>query len=198
MRRGGEGWLEDGPDVFGDFFLAFWSGVDAVGLVEVFYAADAFEEVGDEGGLGFLGGLGEEGVEAGGEGGTHVCGHLHACDEDFDVGVFGAGFCDDGEEVFMGFLGGGAAEAVVSAEGDDEDVCAFSHGPCEAAQASGGGVSADAGVCDGEGEGGGFDFLLEEGGVGFCGVEAVACGDAVSEDDDAFFRIVCILGFLGD
>ena len=172
--------MEDFPDVEGYFFLAFGGGVDAVGLVEFFDSADAFEEEGDEGGFGFFGDFGEEGFEAGGELWAHVVGHLHAGEEDLDFGVLIAGFFDDAEEVFFGFLWGNAAEAVVSAEGDDEDVGSFCHGPGDAAEAAGGGVAADSGVGDGVGEFGFLDFGLEEGGVGLLLVESVSGGDAVA------------------
>lgn len=191
----GDHGLKNLPDILRDFRLSLCGWVDAVGLVEGFVAADSFEEVGDEGGLGFLGGFGEEGFEFGGEGFSHVVGHLHAGDEDGDFGVFGAGFGDDAEQVFLGFLGGNAAEAVVAAEGDDEDVGSFSHGPGDAAEAAGGGVAADAGVGDGVGEFGGVDFFLEEGRVGFARIEAVTGGDAVAEDDDALGRGVCFRSF---
>ena len=187
--------LKDLPNIISDFRLSLRCWVNAVGLVEGFDAADSFEEVGDEGGFGFFGGFGEEGFEFGGEGFSHVVGHLHAGDEDGDFGILGAGFGDDAEQVFLGFLGGNAAEAVVATEGDDEDVGSFSHRPGDAAEAAGGGVAADAGVGDGVGEFGGVDFFLEKGGVGFAGIEAVAGGDAVAEDDDAFGRAVCIRCF---
>jgi hypothetical protein len=169
--------------------------MNAIGLVEFSDAADALEEEGDEGRFGFLGNFGEEGFEAGGENGSHVVGHLHAGDEDLDFGVFGAGFGDDAEEVLFCFLGGDPAQPVVSAEGDDEDVGAFCHSPGDSAEAAGGGVAADPGIGDGVGEFGFGDFRLEEGGVGFLGIESVAGGDAVAEDDDALRRIVCIRGF---
>ena len=41
--------LENFPDVIGNYFLTLFSRVDAVGLIEVFHAANAFEEEGDEG-----------------------------------------------------------------------------------------------------------------------------------------------------
>lgn len=169
--------------------------MDAVGLVEFFDSTDAFEEEGDEGDFGFFGDFGEEGFEAGGEVGAHVVGHLHAGDEDLNFGVFGAGFFDDAEEVFFGFFGRDAAQAVVAAEGDDEDVRAFCHGPRDAAQATGGGVAADSGVGDGVGTFGGGDLCLKQGGVGLFGIESVASGDTVAEDDDALGRIICIRGF---
>ena len=183
---------EDFPDVFGDFLLAFGGGVDAVGLVEFFDSADAFEEEGDEGGLGFFGDFGEDGFVAGDEVGPHVVGHLHAGYKDLGIGVFGAGAGDDAEQVLFGFLGGNAAQAVVAAKRDDQDVGSFSQRPSDAAQAASGGVAADSGVGDGVGQSGGGDFLLEDGGVGLFQIKAVACGDAVTEDDDAFLGIACI------
>ena len=190
-----ECWQEDFPDVFRDFDLALCCRVDAVGLIEFFDTADSFEEEGDEGGFGFLCDFGEEGFEAGGEFLAHVVGHLHAGDEELDFGVLAAGFFNDSEEILFGFGGGDAAKAIVSAEGDDEDVGSFCHGPGDATEAAGGGVSADPGVGDSIGECRGCDFGLKEGGVGFFGIESVAGGDAVAEDDDALFNVGCIRRF---
>lgn len=191
-------WLKNLPDIIGDNFLSFHVWVDAVWLVEFFDSADAFEEEGDKGGFGFFGDFGEEGFELGGKFLAHVVGHLHAGDEDFNIGIFGAGFLDDAEEVLSGFPGRNPAESVVSAEGDDEDVGSFGHGPGDAAEAAGGGVAADAGIGDGVGKFGGFDFGLKEGGVGFLGIEPVSGGDAVAENDNPFGRIVCIRGFFSE
>ena len=148
-------------------------------MVEVFDADAAFEEEGDEGGFGILGDFGKDGFEAGGEVWSHVVGHLHGGDQDFDVGVLVAGFGDDTEQVLLGFLGGDAAQAVVAAEGDDEDVGSFSYGPGDPAQAAGGGLAADAGAGDGVGEFGGVDLRLKQSGVGFFGIKAVCCGFAL-------------------
>jgi len=188
--------VEKFPDVVGDFYLSFCRGVDAIFLVEFFHAADAFDEEGDESGFGFIGDIGEEGLEGCRELGAHVVGHLHAGDEDFNFWIFGAGLGDDSEKVLFGFSWRDSAKAVVAAQGDDEDVGSFGHGPMNAPQATGGGVAANPGIGDGVGECGFGDLFLKEGRVGFFGAESVAYGDAIPQDDDAFLRIGCIRRFL--
>lgn len=188
--------MEKFPDVVGDFYLPFCRGVDAIFLVEFFDTADAFDEEGDESGFGFPGDIREEGLEGCREPGAHVVGHLHAGDEDFNFWIFSAGLGDDSEEVLFGFSGRDSAKAVVAAQGDDEDVGPFGHGPMNAPQATGGGVAANSGIGDGVGECGFGDLFLKEGRVGFFGAESVADGDAIPQDDDAFLRIGCIRRFL--
>ena len=75
--------------------------MDSVGLIEFFDASYVFEEEGDESGLGLLGGFGKDGLEARGEVGTHVVGHLHAGEEDLQFRVLLACFGDDAEQVFL-------------------------------------------------------------------------------------------------
>lgn len=169
--------------------------MNAVLLVEFFDATNSFDEEGDERGLGFFGDVGEERFKSGGEFWAHVVGHLHPGDEDFDVGVFGAGFADDSQEVLFGLFGRNAAEAVVAAEGDDKNVGSFGQGPVDPTKAAGGGIAAHSGVGDGVGEFCLGDLFLKERGVGFLGIESVSGRDTVAEDDDAFHRIGCIRGF---
>ena len=188
--------MEKFPDVVSNFDLSFCRGVDAIFLVEFFDTADAFDEEGDESGFGFIGDIGEEGLEGCRKLGAHVVGHLHAGDEDFNFWVFGAGLGDDSEEVLFGFSGRDSTKAVVAAQGDDEDVGSFGHGPMNAPQATGGGVAANSGIGDGVGECGFGDLFLKEGRVGFFGAESVADGDAIPQNDDAFLRIGCIRRFL--
>ena len=188
--------MEKFPDVVGDFYLSFCRGVDAIFLVKFFHAADAFDEERDQSGSGFIGNIGEEGLEGCSELGAHVVGHLHAGDEDFNFWIFGAGLGDDSEEVLFAFSGWDSAEAVVAAQGDDEDVGSFGHGPMNAPQATGGGVAAYSGIDDGVGECGFGDLFLKKGWVGFFGAESEADGDAIPQNDDAFLRIGCIRRFL--
>ena len=188
--------MEKFPDVVGDFYLSLCRGVDAIFLVKFFHAADAFDEEGDQSGFGFIGNIGEEGLEGCREPGAHVVGHLHTSDEDFNFWIFGAGLGDYPKEVPFGFSRRDPAKAVVAAQGDDEDVGSFGHGPMNAPQATGGGVAADSGIDDGVGECGFGDLFLEKGWVGFFRSESVADGDAITQDDDAFLRIDCIRRFL--
>ena len=188
--------MEKFPDVVSNFDLSFCRGVDAIFLVEFFDTADAFDEEGDESGFGFIGDIGEEGLEGCRKLGAHVVGHLHPGDEDFNFWIFGAGLGDDSEEVLFGFSGRDSTKAVVAAQGDDEDVGSFGHGPMNAPQATGGGVAANSGIGDGVGECGFGDLFLKEGRVGFFGAESVADGDAIPQNDDAFLRIGCIRRFL--
>ena len=188
--------MEKFPDVVSNFDLSFCRGVDAIFLVEFFDTADAFDEEGDESGFGFIGDIGEEGLEGCRKLGAHVVRHLHAGDEDFNFWIFGAGLGDDSEEVLFGFSGRDSTKAVVAAQGDDEDVGSFGHGPMNAPQATGGGVAANSGIGDGVGECGFGDLFLKEGRVGFFGAESVADGDAIPQNDDAFLRIGCIRRFL--
>ena len=61
----------------------------------------------------------------------------------------------------------------------------------ETAQTAGGSVAAHARIYDDEGESGSVDLLLEQRGVGLRGIESVAGGDAVTEDDDPAARVRC-------
>jgi len=180
--------MEDFPDVFGDDLLAFGGGVDAVGLVEAFDAADIFEKERNERGVVlFRNGRKDLGVFAG-VGRAERCGHHHAGDDETGGGVFGADAGEDGVEIGAGDGRLDAAQAVIGAEGEDEDVDALTENPVDAAEAAGGGFAAEPGVDDAIGKAGVGEFLFEEGGVGFGErfFEAVAGGEAVAEADDGF------------
>ena len=135
--------------------------MDAVSLIEFFNATDVFEEEGDKDGLGLVGDLGEQGFKPGGEIGSHIVRHLHAGDQDSNVGVLGSGFGDNSKQVLFGFFGGNPPKTIVPAKGDDQEVSSFSHGPGNTTETSGSGVSADPGIHDCEGKLGLVDFRLD-------------------------------------
>lgn len=191
VRTGGvalrsEDRLENFPDVFGEDLLAFGGGVDAIGLIEAFDAADVFEQERDERGVvGFCDG-GEDFCVFAGVGGAERFGHHHAGDENLGVRVFGADAVENGVEVGAGDGRFDAAKPVVGAEREHEDIDALAENPIDAAEPAGGGFAAEAGVDDAVGKIGGGEFFLKERGVGFGErfVEAVAGGEAVAEADD--------------
>ncbi len=190
-------WLENFPYRLGDFGLSFRSRVDAVGLVEFFYAADFLEKKWDEDGFGLIGSFGENGFEAGGEVATHGIGHLHACEDHFDCGVFSPSLRDDAKQILLGLFWRNSAKPIIPTKGDDEHIRSLYHRPCDPPQATGGGIATDSGICNGIGELGGGDFSLEQGGVGFAGIKSVASSDTIAQDDDALGRSICIRRFLG-
>lgn len=180
--------MENFPDVLGEDLLTFGGGVDAVGLVEAFDAADVFEEERNEGGVVLLSDGGKNFGVFAGVGRAQGCGHHHAGDDELSAGVFGANAFEDGVEVGAGDGRFDAAKAVVGAEGEDEDIDALTENPVDAAKPAGGGFAAEAGVDDAVGKAGVGEFLFQERGVGFGErfVEAVAGGEAVAEADDGF------------
>lgn len=172
--------------------------MDPIILIEFFDTTHAFDEEGDEGGFSFFGDFGEDSFESSREIRAHVFGHLHSGDEDLDFWVFGSGFFNDAEEVLFGLFGRDPAEAVVATESNNEDVGSFCHGPVDAPKASGGGVTTNSGIGNGEGEFGFFDFFLKNGGVGLFWRKSVASSDAISQDDDASCRSICFRRFFGE
>ena len=176
------------PDDVGHDFVAGGVGVETVGEVHLGDSADAFEEERDEGGVVGFGERGEDGGEVADVGFAHARRHRHAGDDDLGGGIFGADFVDDALEVFLRDGRGESAEAVVAAEFEDEDVHGRAEDPIDAAEAAGGGFTAEAGVDHAVVEAGVGDLFLDESGEGFGGgvVEAVAGGEAVAEEENGF------------
>ena len=67
-----------------------------------------------------------------------------------------------------------------------EDVSGLAEGPVDPALSVGGCFAADARVDDLVGQAEGVDAAADEGGESLIGVEAVAGGEAVAEEDDGF------------
>ena len=166
-----------------DEAVAFGGGVDAVGLVQGAFAADAFEEERDERDVEILCELRVDFAELLRVFRSVVGGHHHAQEEDLCAGI--AGFADYLGEVVAGGFDVEAAEAVVAAEADDEDVGGLSEEPVESAEAPGGRVAGDAGVDGVDADALLFEQLRSDGGERFVGGESEPCGDAVAEKDDA-------------
>lgn len=159
-------------------------GVDEIGEVHFRDAPDIFEQEGDEGGLVGFGHLGEHLAKVAGERLAHIGGHLHAGEDDPDLGMAGAGFLNDGLEIGACGGWGNAAEPVIAAEFEDENIDGPFEKPIDAAETAGSGITADAGIDEGERERKRIDAFLEQRGETLGRVEAVGGGEAVAEEDD--------------
>ncbi len=115
-------------------------------------------------------------------GGAVVGRERDAGEQDPDVRGEQAG--DDGFEVAPGDAEWKAAKAVVAAEFDDDDGGMHGEDKRQSVDAVLGGVAADAGVDDAVVVSASVEVVLERGGVGLAGFEAMAGGDAVSVAND--------------
>jgi hypothetical protein len=174
------------PNGFGHDLFACIVGMDPIALVEGRVAAYAVEEEGDEGGLILCREPGEDLLEIIGIGGTHAWGDAHSGEDDLTGRVMAANGVDDRLEVVTGAVNGDTAEAVVGAELEDEDVSGLAQGPVDPALSVGGCFAADACVDDLVWQVEGVDAAADDGGESLIGVEAVAGGEAVTEEDDGF------------
>src|SRR6476646_3325979 len=178
--------LQDGaevfPDVVGDDFVAFNGRMDAVREVQFGMSADTFEEKGNESGLVFLGDANKGLLEIARVIVAEVGRHLHACNENLHLRIFGASLVDNGLEVLRHGCDRKAAQAVVAAEFEDEDVAFAFEDPIDPAQPTGGGITTAAGVHDLENPAGFVNFLLQQSREGLMTIQTETCRDAVAEN----------------
>lgn len=163
--------------------------MDPVALVEGRVTAYAVEEERDEGGFVLCRELAEDLIEGIGIGGAHAWGDAHSGEEDLAGRVTGMNGVDNRLEVVAGAGNGDTAEAVVASEFEDEDIGGLAQDPVEAALSVSGCFAADAGVNDLVGKVEGVEAVADEGGESLIGGEAIACGEAVTKEDDGFSAV---------
>lgn len=184
---------EQREEVFGDEFGALGGGVNAVGLDGSGHGVDVGVEHRQERDVIARGDLVIHEVELMDVGGAVVGRERDAGEQDF--GVRGEQAGDDGFKIAFGDGERQATEAVVAAEFDDDDGGMHGEDAGQAVDAVLGGVATDAGVDDAVVVAAGVEVMLERGGVGLAGFEAVTGGDAVSvANDDGFFLLGGVCG----
>lgn len=159
--------------------------MDAVGDVEIRIARDALKQERDEGKVVFFRKGRVEGSKLRGVGFAQVWRHLHACEDDLDVGIFFAGQIDDALEVFSSIGEIDTAQTIVGAQSQHEDVDRFLQHPIGTTQAAGRGFAAEARSDDFVVQTLGGDAFANEGRVGLALLDAVARSEAVAQKKNA-------------
>ena len=169
-------------DVGGDDLVAAGGGVDVVWLHEAGDTVDLVEDEGEHGDFVLVGEQDVGLVEL-----ADVVAAVAGRDGDAGEGEGETGgfeLADDAVEVAAGVGDGEAAEAVVAAELDDDEGGVEIEDAADAGEAVLGGVAADAFVDDAVVVTGLVQVALEEVGVAFAGLGAVAGGEGVAEADE--------------
>jgi len=162
--------------------------MDAVGLVEIFAAADAFEQERHERGVILFREFRVKRSELTRVVLTHARGNHHAREHDLDIRIFRANSIDDALEIGARHRGLDTAEAIVATEGEHKDVDRLPKNPVDAAKSACGCFAAESSVDHAIRQMGGLDLLLDARGVCFCRriLQAVTRRQAVAEKDDGF------------
>lgn len=177
-----------GEEIFGDEFLAFGIGVDAIGLVERRDRADILEEERDEWDLKFLGERRIDGMELRGKFFPEIFGHHHTDEDDLDIRMEFLSGSDDLGQVFLCCSGWGSAESVVAAESDDQEIGRGLENPGEASEPTGSCVAGDAGIHNCAKDAGIVEQFFEECRIGFIRSEPITGRDTIAQDHN-FWRI---------
>ena len=184
VRGGFQNRTQSLPNILRDKLLPFDIWVNPVRLIQARHSAHPFEKERNQRGIAGLGDFRKECAISRHEIGAHVRRHFHSSDDDLNAGKLRPGSLDNAGEVFLGLLRRNSAQSIVAAESYDNDGGATLQRPVEPPQTACRCIAADSRIHHGERQASRRDFLLKQGGISLIAIEAVARGDAITEDDD--------------